>query len=455
MTDATSTKHRQTGEPYQRVYLTISAKLVLMLSFATLWMGASLYIALPWIDALAADTGYILAWVIVSGIALIPGYVNALLVAGLLIDWRPNFKPLAHAPGLSILIAAYNEEASIESTLTSLFKQHYPGDLEIIVINDGSKDTTAERVRQFQSSAACQQSTFTLTLLEMPQNGGKAAALNLGLRNSLHELVATIDADSQLYANALINLITNHVCSPKNTAATAGTVLVRNSRKNLLTRLQEWDYFLGISVVKRIQSLLQGTLVAQGAFSVYNRAALNGVGGWQETVGEDIVLTWGIIEQGFRVGFAENAFAFTNVPESYGAYYRQRKRWSRGLIEAFKRFPRVIIHLRLNTPFIWLNLLFPYLDAIYLLVFIPGVIAAIFFEYYAVASIMTILLIPLALTINVLMHLKQVKIFRQHGLKVRRNILGALLFMLTYQILLAPACLMGYLAEILNLRKSW
>lgn len=442
-------------ERHRRRYIRVPVRLGLMLAFAALWMSGSVYIAMPWIDALASDVGHVGAWAIVSGIALIPGYANAFIIAGLLLDRRPNFKPASSLPGLSVLVAAYNEEQHITETLRSLFRQHYNGALEIIVIDDGSQDRTAALVGEFAHTITPDQTSHTLKLVELAENQGKAHALNAGLKRATHNLVATIDADSQLYKGALTNLVTNHLRSPPNTAATAGTVLVRNSRKNLLTRLQEWDYFLGISVVKRIQSLLQGTLVAQGAFSMYERRILEELGGWKNTVGEDIVLTWGILELGYRIGYAENAFAFTNVPEKYPAYYRQRKRWSRGLIEAFKRYPKVIWHLRLNTPFIWLNLLFPYLDAIYLLVFIPGIVAAIFFQYYAIAGIMTLLLLPLALIVNVTMYIKQVVVFHRYGLRVRRNIVGAILFMISYQVILAPACLTGYFAEILNARKTW
>lgn len=188
---------------------------------------------------------------------------------------------------------------------------------------------------------------------------------------------------------------------------------------------------------------------------MYEKSLLERIGGWENTVGEDIVLTWGIIERGYRVGFAENAFVFTNVPENYRAFFLQRKRWSRGLIEAFKRFPGVVLHPRLNTPFIWLNLLFPFLDTVYLFIFLPGVLAAIFFQYYAVASIVTLFLLPLILLLNTMMHVKQVAVFKRYGLKVRRNIIGGLIFMIAYQAILAPACVVGYFSELLNLRKRW
>jgi biofilm PGA synthesis N-glycosyltransferase PgaC len=162
-----------------------------------------------------------------------------------------------------------------------------------------------------------------------------------------------------------------------------------------------------------------------------------------------------MLAKGYRIGYAENAFVFTNVPESYAQFYRQRKRWSRGLIEAFKLHPSVLIKPRFNTPFIYLNLLFPYLDMAFLLVLIPGVIAAVFFQIYIVVGFLTLILIPLILFVNAIMFTHQRAIFRRHGLKVRRNILGFLWYTVIYQFLMSPASLMGYSAELFNLRKQW
>ena len=207
--------------------------------------------------------------------------------------------------------------------------------------------------------------------------------------------------------------------------------------------------------MKRIQSLFQGTLVAQGAFSIYETNALKAVGGWPSTVGEDIVLTWSFIAAGWRVSYAENAFVFTNVPEDYASYYRQRKRWSRGLIEAFKHHPVMLFKPRMNSAFVYFNFLFPYIDAAFLFGFVPGVILAIFFNNYAIVGVMTLFLLPLAMMINFTMYLKQTSIFKKYGLKVRKNSFGLLGYMLFYQLLLSPASLMGYLYELTSSKKEW
>lgn len=439
----------------RRWYVPVRVKLTVALAFAATWVGGSTWLAQPWLAELSAVTGAIAAWFIVAGIALIPGFANAFMIASLVIDRRPTY-PVLDKPlrPVTILVAAYNEADYIGDTVRTIFAQRYEAAREVIVVDDGSTDATAAIVGQLIDSDLVPKGDH-LRLIRQPQNGGKAAALNTGLTAARHDLIVTLDGDTWLHRDALNNLVTNHQCSPTNTAATAGTVLVRNSRTNRLTRLQEWDYFMGIASVKRVQSLYQGTLVAQGAFSVYERSVLREVGGWEDSVGEDIVLTWALIDRGYRVGYGENAIAFTRVPETMGRYLRQRKRWSRGLIEAFKRFPRVFFRPRMNLPFVYLNFTFPYLDLIYITVFVPGVVAAVFFGIYAIAGIMTLMLIPLAILMSLIMYNKQLRTFRAHGLRVRRNIIGFIGYLIAYQMLLSPASLAGYFSELVGRRKSW
>jgi len=442
------------GQPYRRLYLPVRLKLVLAILISLTWVAFCCWLAVPWFHELAALFGRFVALLIVLGIAIIPGWANAFLICGLLIDRRPIYALHESLPGVSLLIAAYNEERDIRATLTSVLHQAYPGDVEVVVIDDGSTDATASEVEQLFEDAR-ERGNVSLRLLRQETNRGKAAALNRGLAEARHEILVTIDADTVMYRNSLARIVIALIDGPPRAGAVAGTVLVQNSRANLLTRLQEWDYFLGIAVVKRIQSLFQGTLVAQGAFSAYRREAVEAAGGWEETVGEDIVLTWALHELGYRVSYAENAFVFTHVPETYRQFFRQRKRWARGLIEAFKNHPSLFIRLRPFSPFIYLNVLFPYLDAAFLFFFLPGLVAAVFFRFYAIVGLMTLFLIPLMILLNATMFLHQRRIFAHYGLRVRKHFLGLLLYMLTYQVIMAPASTAGYFSELFNLRKNW
>lgn len=439
-------------------YITVKYKFIIAMIAAFAWLSLSVFISYPWMQSLALQTGSIAAWFIILGVAIIPGFFNAFLISSLLMDKRPCYKESKireSLPPVTILIAAYNEEKVVSDTINSILAQKYSGKMELIIIDDGSNDATASVVSALIESHPSINDMFTVELLQQYENKGKAAALNKGLAHADHDVIVTIDADCYIFDGSLANLVVNFIDGPANTAAVAGTILVRNSRRNLLTRLQEWDYFHGIAIVKRIQSLFQGTLVAQGALTVYSKKAILNVGGWCETVGEDIVLTWALLNAGHHIGYAENAFAFTSVPDNYKQFFRQRQRWARGLIEAFKRYPKLLYARKTNTPFIIFNALFPYLDFIYLFVFLPGIIAAIFFSNYAVVGLMTLAVLPLAVIINILMFIYQRRVFREYGLNVRRNIIGLLLYTLLYQVLLAPASFTGYLLEFLNKKKTW
>jgi biofilm PGA synthesis N-glycosyltransferase PgaC len=438
-----STERATSNAPF---YVGVRGKFAFALLVSGSWFALTALIALPWIAELSTRIGAPLALLGIGGIALVPGFMNAFLIASLMLDRRPPRSKPSRYPAVSILIAAYNEEASIADTLRSINNQDYPGVFEVFVIDDGSQDRTAAIVD------ACDNDW--LHLLRQPHNAGKSAALNRGLAEARFDLVVTLDADSFLYRDALRNLVERYLSDPPNTRAVAGTMLVRNSRRNWVTKAQEWDYFHGIAAIKRVQSLYQGTLVAQGAYSLYERAALREIGGWVDCVGEDIVLTWAMLRKGWRVGHAEDACCFTNAPESLHQFVRQRQRWARGMMEAFRQFPDILVKPRLSTLFVWWNLLFPWLDLAYTLLFIPGVLLALFGIYW-IAGPLTLALLPMALGINYAMYRVGSQMFASNGLRVRRNLSGFLTYAFVYSLILQPACVAGYLSEVLGLRKTW
>jgi biofilm PGA synthesis N-glycosyltransferase PgaC len=430
-----------------RWYVPVKFKFTFALVLTLFWSVLSFHLAQRWLQDMTVLLGAVGANLILFGIAILPGAMNAFLMSSLLMDRRPPFRnAVAELPGLSILVAAYNEEACIAQTIESIEKQEYAGPLQVIVINDGSTDRTADELNRLAFP--------WLKIIHMPRNVGKANALNEGLKHVCHRITVTVDGDSYLYRDALENLIRRYQSDPENTRAVAGAVLVRNSRKNLVARIQEWDYFHGIAAVKRLQSLYQGTLVAQGAFSAYDTEVLRKVGGWPSAVGEDIVLTWAILKAGYRVGYAENACLFTNAPETWRQFIRQRQRWSRGLMEAFKVHWQLLFKLRMNTLFIWWNLLFPYMDLVYTLAFLPGLVLALFGVYW-IAGPMTLLVLPMAMLINGIMYRIQSRMFMAQGLKVRRNSLGFVIYTLFYGLVLQPACVVGYVQEFVTRGKRW
>lgn len=430
------------------MYLSVRIKFALAFVVSLAWALISIWLSQPWFKDLATHVGLVLAAALILFIAIVPGFMNSFMIASLMLDRRPARKLMQHYPPLSILIAAYNEEAMIAQAIASIEAQHYPGTLEVLVLDDGSKDRTA---------AIVQNLTLTrpwLRCVSMPCNGGKARALNHGLALAQHDLIVTLDADSYLYRDALKCIVERYFNDPPSTRAVAGTILVRNSRDNWLTQAQEWDYFHGIATVKRVQSLYQGTLVAQGAFSLYDKAAVLEVGGWPECVGEDIVLTWALLQRGWRVGYCEDGVAFTTVPVTLSQFVRQRQRWARGMIEAFKHHPGVLFKPRLSSYFIWWDLVFPLMDLAFTFGFLPGLVLAMFGHLWIVGP-MTLSLLPIAVLINGVMYRTEKQMFAAQDLKVRRNLGGLLIYLLPYSMLVQPAAVLGYTAELLSMKKSW
>jgi len=429
-------------------YLSVRTRFAACVLSGLLWAGFSTWLALPWIAELGRAMTLPLAAVLVAGIAIIPGYLNVHLVLALALD-RP--RPLRHLPShpaLTLLVAAYNEEKSIEETLRYALRQDYPGDLAIVVVDDGSTDTTREIVRR----VALEHKRVRLV---SEAHGGKSRALNAALATVTTPLVATIDADTLLMPYSLRNAVARLVASPADTVAVAGSVLVRNSRQNLLSRAQEWDYFLGIASVKREQALLQGTLVAQGAFSVYDAEALRVAGGWPDMLGEDIVLTWGLLRNGGRVTFEPTALAFTEVPTTFRHFVRQRQRWARGMIEGLRTHGAALIRVRQpRTHSIAANYLFPYLDGVYTLAVIPGIVLACFGNFAVVGPI-TAAVLPISTAVAIVMYVSQRRVFAKLGLRVRWNPVGFVVYLLVYQLVMSPISFVGYVKELASARRVW
>jgi poly-beta-1,6-N-acetyl-D-glucosamine synthase len=435
------------------IYLRLPLKFALALTIAASWTALSVWLSLTWLRELAAVTSEAFAVIAITFIAYVPGFMNAFLLSTLMLDRKPGRRPVEIYPGATILVAAYNEAAAIRDTLHSLAEQDYPGPVEVLVLNDGSTDDTVRLARQALRKLRLP-AHRSFRVIDFRINRGKSAVLNDGLAQAKHDLILTIDGDSWVKANGLRKLVERLLSDPPDTQAVAGAVMVRNSRVNLLTKAQEWDYFHGIASVKRMQGMYHGTLVAQGAFSLYRRRALEQAGGWPECVGEDIVLSWALLRGGHRIGYADDALAFTNVPTTMRQFALQRKRWSRGLMEAFKAHWQLLFKRRMSTLFVYWNVCFLPLDLVYTLVFMPGLVLACFGHFY-IAGPLTLTVLPLTVLWNGVIFRIQSRVFAREGLAVRRNLGGFLFYALGYSLLMQPVCVWGYAAELLGLRKRW
>jgi poly-beta-1,6-N-acetyl-D-glucosamine synthase len=430
-------------------YISVRGKFGAAAVVAVLWFGLSVWLSLSWLNEATAVIGAGPTLIMVALVAWIPGILVAFLTASLVLDRQPAARVSHPTDPVTIVVAARNEEIRIADTLERIAAQDHAGPISVILADNGSTDAT--RTVAFEAAAR-----LGLDFTVIRENRvGKSNALNTALGVVRTGLVITVDADTALHRGAVRRLVARQVSAPPDVVAVAGAVLVRNSRTSIWTRMQEWDYFLGISSIKRMQGMYQGTLVAQGAFSLYQTAAIREVGGWPDAIGEDIVVTWELMRRGGRVYFEPLAVAFTDVPAHFRAFARQRARWARGMIEGLRavppwRQPRGMVRAMTGA-----DLLIPLLDLAYTFVWLPGLVLA-FFGVYWVVGPYTLLVLPLTVLANLLLYQFQSRqVFGPLGLRVRGNRLGYLLYIVAYQMIMSPVSVVGYAQELLGARRRW
>ena len=439
---------RNRDHRWRRFYLAPRFKLLLALIYAFGWTTFSVWIAQGW----AADIGAYLTpvggWIVVVLIAVLPGFVVGLMTMSLVLDRQPPLKLQDPVIPVTVIIAAFNEEAGIAETIQRLAVSDYSGPLPLILANNGSTDATVER-----ALAAAAEAGIELSVVNEP-TPGKCFALNTALATVRTPYVITVDADTLVHPQAVRRLMSRLLTGPGHVVAVASTVLVRNSRVNLLTRMQEWDYWVGIAAVKRMQGMYSSTLVAQGAFSVYETAAVREIGGWPDAIGEDIVVTWRIMSEGARVLFEPTAVAFTDVPVDLRHFMLQRSRWARGMFEGLRAVPPWRQKSTRAKLMAGVDLLVPFLDIGYLLL-IPGVILWIA-GFPLLVSMWTLLVLPVTfLMYGIMRHFQSSRVFAQLGLRVRKNAFAYVCFLVFYQAICSTSSLIGYLQEVTRQNRRW
>jgi peptidoglycan-N-acetylglucosamine deacetylase len=233
----------------------------------------------------------------------------------------------AYRPSVAVLIPAFNEDKVIERTVRSVLESDYPN-LRAIVIDDGSKDNTAEVTRAaFQQEIA----NGRVTVLTKP-NSGKADALNYALEYVTEELFVGIDADTIIAPDAISRLVPHFRDS--RVAAMAGNAKVGN-RVNLWTRWQALEYITSQNFERRALNTLNAVSVVPGAIGAWRTADVRAAGGYQhDTVAEDADLTMALLQAGYRVNYEDRALAYTEAPTTANGLMRQRFRWSFGIMQA-------------------------------------------------------------------------------------------------------------------------
>jgi cellulose synthase/poly-beta-1,6-N-acetylglucosamine synthase-like glycosyltransferase/spore germination protein YaaH/peptidoglycan/xylan/chitin deacetylase (PgdA/CDA1 family) len=266
-----------------------------------------------------------IGFIFMAGILLVSG--RALIIGFLALAEKLRPSPADHPeykPEVSVLIPAYNEESVIVDTVRAALASNYPK-LEVLVVDDGSKDHTAELVNEkFKGNPRVR--------LLLQSNRGKPGALNHGLAEATGEIAITIDADTIVDPDAIPRLV-RHFADPK-VGAVAGNVKVIN-RNRWLTRWQALEYITSQNLEKRAFDLLNCIPVVPGAVGAWRTELLRSHGGFSgDTVAEDTDLTLTIRRHGWKIAYDEDAIGRTEVPDTVHALIRQRFRWTFGTLQA-------------------------------------------------------------------------------------------------------------------------
>ena len=273
---------------------------------------------------------------------------------------------------VSVLVPAYNERECIENTVRSLVASDHP--VEIIVIDDGSSDGTADIVESLRLPGV---------RVVRQQNSGKPAALNNGVRHASYELIVMMDGDT-VFEPSTVRELVQPFADPR-VGAVAGNAKVGN-RNSLIGAWQHIEYVMGFNLDRRMYDVLGCMPTIPGAVGAFRRTALWRAGGMSdETLAEDTDVTMALHRGGWKVVYAENARAWTEAPESVQQLWSQRYRWSYGTMQAIWKHRRAVVERgpsgrfgRVGLPFVSLFMVFapllaPLIDIflIYGLVFGP------------------------------------------------------------------------------------
>jgi cellulose synthase/poly-beta-1,6-N-acetylglucosamine synthase-like glycosyltransferase len=285
-----------------------------------------------------------------------------------------------YAPPVSVVVPAYNEEATITESVRSFLTLHYPLH-EVIVVNDGSSDGTLEVLMQefglYESDQPMRMQLETAPLRGIytspterlivvdKENGGKSDALNAGICAASYPLVCCMDADIILEEDALLR-VARPMIESGSVAAVGGIIRVANgcefekgrlvkvkTPRKPLPNFQIVEYLRAFIAVRTAWSRLNCLLIISGAFGMFRRRDLILAGGYSgDTVGEDMELTTRMHrvlrenDRKYKISFVPDPIAWTEVPDTLRVLGRQRDRWHRGLIDTLVRHRRMLFNPR-------------------------------------------------------------------------------------------------------------
>ena len=292
---------------------------------------------------------------------------------------------LTSIPVISIIVPAYNEAANIKRTLDSIVDSDYPAK-EIIVVDDGSKDLTYAIASQYiQTCKHCR------IRVMRKQNGGKASAMNYGLRFAAGEIMVIVDADSLIEKNTLKEIAKQF--QEPNVVAVAGTVKVLNA-VNILTNCTALECVVVPNLQRPAFSLFGIVMIVPGALGAFSKKRLMQCGLYdRDTITEDFDLTIKIAKGGGKI-VAIPAISYTECPTTPRGFYKQRVRWYGGVFQGLLKHSDAMTSSRygmlnrLGYPITLLMFLIPpFLDFVVIGITVLAIVGGLPVSYLAAFSL--------------------------------------------------------------------
>jgi len=256
---------------------------------------------------------------------------------------KKNAKPpVKGVPRVSIIVPAHNEGAVIGGTIESLVALPYP-DKEVVVVDDNSSDDTYLKAKSYAVRGDI------ILVRKTDPHSNKAMALRYGAKFVSGDIILCIDADTIIQNESLIRIV-EPFDDPK-IVAVAGNVRVYNTQ-SLLEKIQAYEYFLAMEMGRTFQSLIQSLIIIPGAFGAFRRRIMDSIGGFDaDTITEDFDFALKLRKTGFKIAFAEDAIAWTFVPNRLSDWSRQRIRWAYGQLQSIMKHKDLMINIkfRLNS----------------------------------------------------------------------------------------------------------
>jgi cellulose synthase/poly-beta-1,6-N-acetylglucosamine synthase-like glycosyltransferase len=282
------------------------------------------------------------------------GLFNIAMIISFWLERPKHKKPYTinqNLPVVSIVVPAYNEEKVIAKTLKNLLKLNYPKEkLDIIVVDDGSKDKTYEIAKKFVK--------YGIRVFTKP-NGGKASAVNYGIRKARGKLIATLDADSFPEKDCLLKLLP--YLEDRDVMAVTSSITVKNP-KNFWERLQYAEYLFGI-FLRNAFAIKNALYVTPGPMSIYKKTFFEKHGLFEEgNITEDNEMGLRIQKYNYRIENAIDAKVSTIAPSNFKSLFRQRVRWYRGFLDNSIRYRKLFNMFEYG--FLALILFFAYISVI-------------------------------------------------------------------------------------------